>query len=122
MSISMSSDGSLRVDYSAAPTPIQDRILLSVFTRLGSLWHRPDFGRRHRPRAKLVTTVADDLAGDVRESLQWMVASEMLTSVDVETQIVRPGRIDVVVSASNGLQDFEVPFWIPIPSDPRAAA
>lgn len=122
MSISMSSDGTLTVNYSATPTPIQDRILLSVFTRLGSLWHRPDFGRRHHPRAKLIASTAEDLAGDVRECLQWMVASEMLTSVDVETQIVRPGRVDVVVSASNGLQDFEVPFWIPIPSDPRATA
>jgi len=119
--ITMASDGSLALVLSSSSTPIQDRILLSLFTRRGSSWQRPDFGSDlHKlRRAKLTPDLPKTAEGYARSATRWMLEEGMVDSFFFQATKEGSGKLRLEVRAVSSSQSIKITYWIPIPADPR---
>jgi phage gp46-like protein len=102
---------------------IRDQILLSLDTPLGSFWQRLDFGSElyKLRRAKATTDLPTKAEGYATAAVAWMITAEILTSVSASAswQDRAAGRMRLVTTAKRGTDTIEVPYWVPVPGDPR---
>lgn len=114
-------DGTLVLDGAVSSTPLialQDNILLSLATPLGSLFQRPEFGSELYllRRAKASSALPARAESMARTALQWMVDSGRLVSVDVVPQWLARDRLGIYTAATSSVGSISVPYWIPVPN------
>jgi len=114
-------DGTLVLDGSVPSTPLialQDNILLSLATPLGSLFQRPEFGSELYllRRAKASSALPERAENMVRTALQWMIDSGRLDSVDVTPQWLARDCLGIYTAVTSSVGSINVPYWIPVPN------
>lgn len=107
---------STSLDLSAS-TPLEDAIWLSLNTRRGSFWQRPQLGSDlyTLEREVLTPDLPKRVEGMVRSALAWLVGLDRLRDLVVVVTVPRPHMLAIQIGATgiNG-QPIDLSMFVPV--------
>lgn len=98
-----------------ASTPLEDAILLSIKTKRGSSWQRPEFGSDLHTLDRVTDETPKQAEGMVRSCLDWLVKLGRITELTVVVTVPRASMLLIQVRAKgiNG-QPISLSTFVPV--------